>query len=55
MTVIIVDRVNRNAIRYNYLVGSSVLIQDGLLAEIFAALAAFVGFLAGVDSNVLRK
>lgn len=29
------------------------LVQDGLLPKVLAALATFVGFLAGMNANVL--
>ena len=40
---------------YNYLVRPSVLIKDGLLPEVFAALSTPVRFLARMYTDVLFK
>lgn len=35
------------------MVCADVLVEDGLLAEVFPALRAFIGLLTGMDSQVL--
>lgn len=45
--------IERDGFENNYLVGSGMLIENGLLSEILTALTALIRFFAGVDTYML--